>query len=265
MNMPRSLAHLRLPSDSDRYLRQVLEGHSSAVDPLMIAALRTTIEPVIRIWAGPFLRGIEISGSNAKGTAVGGQTDLDLFISISHDVPESLSQIYWSLFHRAGASGWAPRPQNVSVRIQVMGHKVDLVPARAQAGYVNRHSLYRRKADSWTQTDVAKHISLVRNSGRLEEIRLTKIWRALHGLEFPSLALELAVIRATHGRRVGALARNFREVLRYLSDEFRTARLIDPANTANVVSDDLTRSERMAIVAAARRTRPETPWDRIIW
>ena len=248
----------------DVYLRQVLDRYPAGAGILTVTALRATIDPVIRNWAGGYLREISVSGSNAKGTAVGGQTDLDLFISVASHVPENLSQVYWSLFSQAGKAGWAPRPQNVSIGARVMGHKVDLVPARVQRGYLNRHSLYRRKADSWTQTDVASHIALVRDSGRTDEIRLTKIWRSLRSVEFPSLALELAVIRATHGRPRGDLAANFWEVLHYLAEDFRTARLVDPANTANVVSDDLTIGERMAVVAAARSARSQRYWERIV-
>lgn len=249
----------------DVYLRQVLARHAPAAGPLIITAVRATIEPVIRAWAGTYLRGITVSGSNAKGTAVGGQTDLDLFISVAHEVPENLREIYWSLHGRAGMAGWDPRPQNVSIGVQVMGCKVDLVPARVQAGYINRHSLYRRKADTWTQTDVLRHIAIVRGSGRTEEIRLTKIWRALNGLEFPSLALELAVLAATRGRRIGAVADNFWAVLRYLAESFSTARLVDPANTANVISDDLTVAEKVAIALAARTSRAQSRWESIVW
>lgn len=254
-----------LESADDRYLRQVLGRYPPGAGAKMINLLRLWIDPIVRGWAGPYLNGIEVSGSNAKRTAVGGQTDLDLFISIRHDVPRSLSQIYWSLFQTAGQSGWAPRPRNVSVGIEILGYKVDLVPARVQQGYLNRHSLYRRKAESWTQTDVTKHINLVRDSNRLEEIRLTKIWRMLHGLEFPSFALELAVLQATRGRHTGALAENFREVLRYLGGDFPAARLVDPSNTANVVSEDLTKPERTAIMVAARRACVEPNWARVVW
>lgn len=255
---------LLLTMTPDAYLRQVLARHAPAGGPLTIAAVRAAIEPVIRAWAGTYLRGITVSGSNAKGTAVGGQTDLDLFISVAHEVPENLREIYWSLHGRAGAVGWNPRPQNVSIGVQVMGCKVDLVPARVQAGYINRHSLYRRKADSWTQTDVSRHIALVRGSGRTEVIRLTKIWRALHGLQFPSLALELAILEATRGSRIRAVADNFWEVLRYLEESFSTARLVDPSNTANVVSDDLTAAEKAAITLAARTARAQTRWESIV-
>jgi hypothetical protein len=248
----------------DAYLRGVLAGHSSSASPLAIAALRAVLEPSLRRWGASYLRDVAVSGSNAKGTAVGGQTDVDFFISLDSSCPGTLKQIYWSLYEWAGAEGWSPRPQNVSIGINVVGHKVDLVPARVQTGYVNRHSVYRRKADSWTQTDVARHISLVSGSGRTEEIRLTKIWRAQNGLEFPSLALELAVLLATHGRRIGQIADNFWAVLGFLADSFSSMRPIDPSNTANIVSDDLTLAEKAAITRAAKASRGLTYWENII-
>lgn len=248
----------------EAYLRSVLARHSTNTGPIVIAGLGAFLQPAIRAWAGGFLRGFTVSGSNAKGTAVGGQTDVDFLISLSPDTPGTLKEIYWSLHQRAREQGWNPRPQNVSIGIEVLGCKVDMVPARIQSGYVNRHSLHRRKADSWTVTDVARHIALVRDSCRTEEIQLTKVWRAQNGLEFPSLALELAVLRATKGCRIGHIADNFWQVLGYLADSFPTARLVDPSNTANIVSDDLSMAEKEAIARAAQASQSQNSWDYIV-
>ena len=76
---------------------------------------------------------------------------------------------------------------------------MDLVPGKLQQGSTTYHSLWRRKAQTWTQTNIGLHVSTVRNSGRVNEIRLMKIWRQCHGLDFPSFYLELAVIRALAG------------------------------------------------------------------
>jgi tRNA nucleotidyltransferase (CCA-adding enzyme) len=136
------------PLSSDAYLRGVLARHSPAVDSLTISTLRALLEPGLRRWGERYLRDIRVSGSNAKGTAVGGQTDVDFFLSIGSDAPATLREIYWSLHQRAADEGWFPRAQNVSIGIQFASHKIDLVPARVQSGYANRHSLYRRKADT---------------------------------------------------------------------------------------------------------------------
>ena len=246
------------------YLRSMLARYPSNCAPSAIAMLRGALEPSVRQWGGRYLREISVSGSNAKGTAVGGQTDLDLFISVSHDVAESLRDIYWTLFNRLRDDGWSPQAQNVSVGVKVAGYRVDIVPGRVQLGYQNRHSLYRRKADSWTLTNVAANLRLVKESGRTEEIRLAKIWRAQKGLEFPSMALELAVLEASKGRRLGALADNFWAVLAYFAEDLPTARLLDPTNTANVVSDDLTLAERRAIAQAARGSRAQSTWRGVL-
>ncbi len=50
-----------------------------------------------------------------------------------------------------------------------------------------------------------------------------------------------------------ALADNVRIVLQYLADTFVTARFVDPANTANILSDDLTVAQKLRVRAQAKR------------
>ncbi|HXE57409.1 MAG TPA: hypothetical protein VNK43_05370, partial [Gemmatimonadales bacterium] len=192
-------------------------------------------------------------------------TDVDLFISLKSDTSGTLKDLYWSLFQAAGVAGLMPRPQNVSVGATFRGISVDLVPGRIQSGYQNYHSLYRRKLDSWTQTNVSLHIDTVANSGRTEEIRAVKIWRKLNRLEFPSFYLELTVINALKGYKVGALADNVWEALRYLSQEFAMASVVDPANSQNQLSDELTAGEKNKIRALALHARAQKQWTEILW
>lgn len=194
---------------ADQYVTSVLQRYAVPTGSYSQTELTANqIIPLIRTWAGQYLSTISFSGSYAKGTGVRGTTDIDLFVSMRSDTPGSLGELYNSLFNFAYQKGWQPRQQNVSIGIQVNGVDIDLVPARIQAGYQNYHSLYRRKADSWTQTNVALHIQTVKNSNRTQEIRAIKIWRMLHKLEFPSLYLELIVIDSLKHRRYGDLANN---------------------------------------------------------
>ena len=147
------------------------------------------IVPVLKQWAGVHLSQVFPSGSFAKGTTVAGTTDIDLFVSLKHTTPGTLEDLYENLYTRAQQEGWAPRRQNVSIGINYNGAKVDLVPGRLQPGSTTYHSLWRRKAQTWTQTNVGLHVSTVRNSNRTNEIRLMKIWRQCHGLDFPSFYL----------------------------------------------------------------------------
>lgn len=222
------------------------------------------IAPTLRAWAGTQLNDISVSGSYAKGTAVAGTTDMDLFISLKSTAAD-LKVIYDSLARKAHEAGWAPRLQNVSVGCTVDGVKIDLVPGRVQDGYENWHSLWKRKASTWTQTNVKLHIDKVLTSGRDREIRATKIWRKNHNLTFPSFYLELSVMNALAGYESG-LGNSFCRVLDYLSSdtEFTNAVIMDPANTNNCVSDDLTGIEKGAIANKAKQTRP-VAWGQTLW
>jgi len=72
------------------------------------------VVPPLRIWANKYLDHIGPSGSFAKGTGVAGTTDIDVFISIKNNSPESLQEIYESLYALAQKHVWFPRKQNVS-------------------------------------------------------------------------------------------------------------------------------------------------------
>ena len=248
-------------TQQDDYVSQVLAKYAvtSAAE-----SYYTALDPYLRNWAGVYLSRTFISGSYAKGTAVKGSTDIDIFISLRSNYP-NLNGMYDSLYQYAQNQGWFPRRQNVSLGIQYLGAKIDLVPGRIQEGYQNWHSLYKSKAASWTQTNVDLQINTVRNSSRAKEIRAIKIWRNLHNLEFPSCYLELAVIEGLKYQSTIALADNVWKALTFISQSITTTRFVDPGNTNNIISDDLTVSQKVALSLAAANSLRESNWSRIIW
>jgi tRNA nucleotidyltransferase (CCA-adding enzyme) len=162
----------------DQYLQAVLARlaiNTSATAPVL--SVRQTLMPFLSGWTGQMLRSVQPSGSFVKGTANRSGTDIDLFISLSSQTSETLKQVYTTLANQLRANGYAPKEQNVSINIKVGGYDVDLVPAKHQGGNEEYHSLYRRRADTWTQTNVNTHINTVRSSGRAAEIRVIKLWR----------------------------------------------------------------------------------------
>jgi hypothetical protein len=251
---------------ADEYVRWVLSKYKVSTGPASPAYLaRQALAPTIRTWAGINLLEIKYSGSYAKGTAVRGRTDVDLLISLSSDTPDTLRDIYNSLYQYIQRCGFSARRQDVSIGITYDSVNVDLVPARKHPGHTNDHSLYRRRGDTWTQTNVDQHISLVFNSGRTEEIRAVKIWRQLHAVDFPSIYLELTILHALYGKHSGQPATNTLAVLQYLRDSFSTARVVDPANSNNVISNELFDPGKLAVASAARTSLTKTRWEEIIW
>jgi len=251
---------------ADEYLQAILNRETVDTGPLSpVRGVQAVLYPVIQGWARHYLVAVHPSGSFMKGTANKSGTDIDLFISLSEQTPETLKQIHDTLFEAIKTYGYAPNRQNVSINVTVAGgYSVDLVPGKRQNSFTTDHSLYRRKADTWTKTNVLTHINHVTAAGRQREIRILKLWRNQKKLDFPSFYLELTVIDALSGQYSGTVSGNVWKVLEYLRDRFPIARVVDPANTNNIISDDLSVSDKNKIKANAGEALKATNWSQIV-
>jgi hypothetical protein len=245
------------------YLNGLLTTY--AVNAEGAKAAGNSIYPLLEKWGNGNLNTAEFSGSLAKGTGVSVSTDADIFLSLNSTTPGTLEEMYLTLGNAVKAAGYPVRKQDVSIGTTVNGYAIDLVPARRQSQYGNDHSLYRNKTGSWTQTNVATHISHVTSSNRTNEIRLLKLWRIRHALVISSFYLELTVIDALRYARHGEISANFLAVLEHLRDKINVVKYVDPANTNNVISDDCTSTEKLAIAAKARSSLGMKTWQEIVW
>lgn len=250
---------------SAAYLRNILMREAVDTGPKSpVLTVAVQLMPIIQKWAGAQLVDVRPSGSFAKGTANASGTDIDLFISLHETTSTGLREIYSSLAQAIGDAGYKPRLQDVSVNVKVNAYDVDLVPAKRQNNHSLDHSLYRRRADTWTKTNVDTHIATVRSSGRTSEVRILKLWRNQKGLDFPSFYLELATAMALSGKNYATLDLSVWDALAWLRDNIVDTRIVDPANTANVISDDLGREERVRISAVAKKAREAKNWVEVV-
>src|SRR5260370_21037541 len=135
---------------ADQYLQTILNREAVDTGPYSaVRGVQSVIQPPIAQWAGNQLLGVSPSGSFMKGTANRSGTDIDLFISLSPNVRETLKEIYESLFTRLSQIGYNPKQQNESINLKVSRYSVDLVPAKHPGGYGRDHSLYRRSGCQW--------------------------------------------------------------------------------------------------------------------
>lgn len=247
----------------DAYLISILKKYE--VNTVGAKAAGNSIYPIIQKWGGKSLLSAEFSGSLAKGTAVSIGSDADIFLSLSSTVTETLENIYDSLHKELTLAGYTARKQNVSIGITSNGYSIDLVPGRRISQYGNDHSLYVRKLQSWKKADVKNHISYIQSSNRLNEIKLVKIWRQLHNLEFSSFFLEMIVIDALAYARYDDLANNFLKCLNFLKNNIRTVNYTDPANTNNCISDLCTATEKSIILNQASNSLSRQNWESVVW
>jgi hypothetical protein len=251
-------------TSADEYVQKVVEAHAprAALNPW------TTINelyPHIHTWANGHEFKLKIAGSIAKGTAISGTSDIDLFISLNPSVGEynTHEQVYSTLRDRFTIAGYSVREQNVSLGIDHGHIKLDIVAGVRHNENELDHSIWKRKKRTWTKTNIDEHIAHIHRSGRVLDIKAIKIWRKLQNLDFPSFYLELSVIEALKGRGFDSPASNFADTMRYLANDFVGKTLTDPANTANEVSEELTDSEKQAIRKAATVTL-ERDWPQAL-
>ena len=62
----------------------------------------------------------------------------------------------------------------------------------------------------------------------------------------------------------GDLAANVSTVFDFLRDSFVDARIVDPANTNNIISDDLSQAGKQRISAAGARARATELWNDVV-
>jgi hypothetical protein len=249
----------------DEYPNAILVRETVDTGPYSpVRGVQATLYPLLQRWAGNRLADVHPSGSFMKGTANLSGTDIDLFVSLSDQTTETLKQIYDKLFNFMEENGYSPSRQNVSINLRVNGYSVDLVPAKRQNSYSDDHSLYRRRADTWTKTNVVSHINHVIASSRQREIRILKLWRDQKHLDFPSFFLELLVIEALPWHLSETLSGNVWRALEYIKANIASARIVDPANTNNIVSAELSAADKQKLSTAAATALRASTWGDIV-
>lgn len=226
------------------------------------------LHSILRDWANGCYVDLKTSGSIAKGTATSLSSDVDYLVSLTSGCNSTLKEIFNSL-HDCLYRHYSIRRQNFSIGIDLNGLKVDVAAAKKRTGNTNYHSIYVSKKDSWAQTNIQLHINEISNSGRLNEIKLLKIWRELNRLEFPSIYIEYLLINLIlKYSPKNNLSNNFHHVLSELAKSQNNplfSRLIDPANSNNILSDLITINEKNSIIASARHSINKQYWSYIVY
>jgi hypothetical protein len=139
-----------------------------------------------------------------------------------------MKTIFWNLFKYLSDQNLHPHTRDVSIRLETAGTLVDLIPA-CRERETPGSALFNKRAGQAVHTDVSRHVHLIANSGCQQEICTLKIWRERMSLDFPSLYLELTVLRALGSERFGQLADNILAVFRHLSSKFEQSVIADPS------------------------------------
>lgn len=247
------------------YLLGLLEKYKANTSDLYVARLH--LEPLMKKWGNQFFVELKDAGSMAKGTGLSVNSDLDFLVSLSNSLDMSLKEIFNSLHTFLKSNGFPKaKPQNVSINVNLMGKSVDICPAHRHPGiYTNDHSIYLSRQGTWKKTNIDEHIRLVRGSYRINEIKLAKVWRYNHSLEFPSILIKVITIEAFGSGYHSDLSKNFWKVLEFIRDNIVTRDFSDPGNPSNSLSDTLSQIERQKLRNEAINSLNAKTWGDIVW
>lgn len=248
-----------MSNGTNMYLVQILQKYQART---ILSASETELSNYLYNWSHKCDPDIFISGSRAKQTAISMASDYDYFLSLSSGCSvngKGIEAISDALFeHLKKKYPYNIKRQNVSTRIQISGLNIDVTAGTKITGYQNYHWLYRSKDGTRKQTNSQMHINDISKSGRVNEIRLLKIWRELNMLDFPSIYLEylmVNIILLNRSTSINNLSDNILHTFNELAKDIGNplnSRVIDPANSANILSDLLNQTEKRKIINAAK-------------
>jgi len=250
--------------NSDAYLREVLRrrGFSNGNYSTYQRAkkLRNELKDFLSQIYRHRLAGCPIDwGSTARGTAINSNFDFDILVPFSKLSFSSLDEMYYDLYQtlkdRYGNNRVRKQNHSVGITFHLEGKEIhfDIVPGREINHYSTDKTinLYKKggtfENSSRIKTNINAHREASVNRPKEREIiKLIKLYRDHNGLRIKSTFLQHLVIEAFNKRPpFQSTYSNLLYGMECLVEELPYARVVDPGNSNNIISDrvdDYTRS-----------------------
>jgi predicted nucleotidyltransferase len=203
----------------------------------------------------------KISGSKYRGTSIAG-SDIDIQVKFKRnagsidEVRNLIEDFFTEKFEDARLIKVRSQPCSIGLLFRMYGKecRIDIVPMRAVGNSkgdaflcVKENSIFRKDTITKTNSGLqSKSLKFTDKQRRI--IKLLKGWKKLNDIELPSIYIELIVKRACDKITLPkGLLRSVLSVVEYIGNNVRTIRIIDPANSNNIISEYLTPNEKISI------------------
>lgn len=250
---------------ASQYLRDILERE--AVDAGFGAKVDATGKKIATLCSGlgdGDVTGVSPGGGFAKGFANRSGVSADYMVWFDPRSGRRIGEIYDTLFDGIGRVGLSPARRDVGIAIDIGEAVIDIVPVKKLSMISDIHELHSTRRGRPLTTNLGQHVRDAKLAAWQDEIRILKLWRDQNGLDFPSFYLELVATSALRRRPAGALPENVWAVLGFIERLLVPRAMLDPANAANIVSDEMTAQQKRAVAAAASEARSGRPWSEIV-
>jgi hypothetical protein len=246
---------------NDEYSKRLLKNQYLKPEQLdALRSLRERIETHIAPLDGS--PRFYYAGSYGKKTMIRENFDLDIVAYWPQDTKFTIKWIYDGVGTQLKKHWKIVNSKNVSWTLPFQGgFHIDVVPGRALDWQYREANLHRSDTCTMLKTSLKTHIDTVRGSGRVDAIRLMKLWRHRNPVPFKkSFLIEMMTINGCSGLRFAPIEPQLIAALRYVRDNIERRNIIDPANSNNSLSDDLIQVQRQQIKLAAERASAATSW-----
>lgn len=248
----------------NEYLEAILREQTLAPDSPELKALQKHREKVEKLLRGKFGSSpvIRYGGSKAKGTMIKEAYDLDMTCYFPHDdetAGETLKEIYENVESVLQDEYNTVRKPSVVRLVDAetsADFHVDVVSGRFVSGKDGDVFLHRTTGDKERlKTNLDVHIKYIRDSGVVDAIRLTKLWRERNHITVKTFGLELSVTKLLKGKKDKPLSDQLVHVWKQMRDNPNELSVKDPANPeGNDLSDLLNDSVRSHLASMAKST-----------
>ena len=250
---------------ASEYLREILARETVDRSPgSPLTYIDGKIAALCSAWGSRHIVDVSPGGGFEKSMANRSGICVDYVVWIHAQSDRRITEIYESMFSTFERLGLAPIRRDVTLALKVGNVVVDLLPAKRLSMISDIHEIYSARRSAPITTNLHQHVLDSHDADRREEVRILKLWRDQNGLDFPSYYLELATQAALRRRPVGALADNVWHALGFFERLLVPRALLDPANAANIVSDELTAPQKRTVALAAAAARSGRPWSEIV-
>ena len=244
------------------YLQAILKSQDLPDDSTELKSLmsqRKLVEEIIRKAFPNCAPTIRYGGAKVKGTLIREAYDLDITCYFACDdeaCGSSLADIYNNIF-KVLEKGYAVIRKRSALRLhskQAFDFHIDVVPGRfidANKGDCYLHQETGDKERLKTNLDV--HINYVRDSGRIDAIRVLKLWKNRKNLSVKQFVFELLIIKLLKGSKK-SLPDQVKYVWATLRDAEDVPTIEDPANPEGNDLSGILKEEWKPLVSEAAAT-----------
>jgi hypothetical protein len=171
-------------------------------------------------------------GSYAKNTMIKGSHDLDLVIyfpkNITNPIKELVEYVKKKLDEKHNVKYYG-----VALQIKVLRFDVDIVVGKAQDDTFEFADLYDNKKGEVKRSSLVTHIDFIESLQPI--VRLMKIWRLHHGLNWHKLAMERSIVSVLKDKDTADYGECLKAIFLDIMSNIDTIKFIDPANSNNPI------------------------------